>query len=235
MVKIKRKKTVSKKILTDTFPDPVADTIAKMQKRVESKTAHPPRSRKRGKKSKMQIISSSGNVFAVNTEAVELLKEKGLINMPTAAPGRKIVKKPAALRHSILTQATERPESKMTSLEKMELAGNGISKKDLEELKNKAGLNYNQLAEILSVSRAALINKKGNARFNQDVSEKIVEIAAIYSYGYEVFEDKERFNNWISTLNRALGYKAPYELLSSSFGREEVKAVIGRIDYGVYS
>lgn len=123
----------------------------------------------------------------------------------------------------------------MTSLEKMELASKGISKKGLEQLKNKAALSYDQLAKILSVSRATLINKKENAVFNQELSEKIVAIATIYSYGYEVFEDEARFNNWISRPNRALGYKAPYDLLSSSFGREEVENIIGRIAYGVYS
>jgi len=35
--------------------------------------------------------------------------------------------------------------------------------------------------------------------------------------------------------NQALGGKTPFELIDNQFGREEVKNVIGRIDYGVYS
>jgi uncharacterized protein (DUF2384 family) len=35
--------------------------------------------------------------------------------------------------------------------------------------------------------------------------------------------------------NKALGGQAPYDLIDNQFGREEVKNLIGRIDYGVYS
>jgi putative toxin-antitoxin system antitoxin component (TIGR02293 family) len=111
----------------------------------------------------------------------------------------------------ILVNAAEKPENQMTSFEKMELIEAGISKKDLENLKEYAGLDYEKL------------------------SEKIVALADIYSYGYEVFEDKNKFNEWIFTANSALGGKRPYDLLNNSFGREEVKHLIGRIDYGVYS
>jgi putative toxin-antitoxin system antitoxin component (TIGR02293 family) len=135
----------------------------------------------------------------------------------------------------ILVNAAEKPENQMTSFEKMELIEAGISKKDLENLKEYAGLDYEKLGKMLSVTRATLINKKGKAKFNSALSEKIVALADIYSYGYEVFEDKNKFNEWIFTANSALGGKRPYDLLNNSFGREEVKHLIGRIDYGVYS
>jgi putative toxin-antitoxin system antitoxin component (TIGR02293 family) len=128
-----------------------------------------------------------------------------------------------------------RPAHKMTSFEKMEMVEEGISKKTLEELKNNAELDYDQLAEMLNVARATLINKKGNEKFNQDVSDKIMVLADIYSYGYEVFEDKDHFNEWIFRKNQALGNQTPFDLLHNTFGREEVKNLIGRIDHGIYS
>ena len=60
-------------------------------------------------------------------------------------------------------------------------------------------------------------------------------MADLYSYGFEVFEDKDRFNQWMSKPNKALNGKAPYDLIDNQFGREEVKNLIGRIDYGIYS
>ncbi len=136
---------------------------------------------------------------------------------------------------SILNQAAKKPESRMTSFEKINMIKEGISKKDLESLKDKAGMDYNQLSKVLSVARATLINKKGNDKFDINLSEKIVGVADIYSYGYEVFEDETRFNDWIFRSNRSLGGQAPYDLLDNQYGREEVKNLIGRIDYGVYS
>jgi len=138
-------------------------------------------------------------------------------------------------REIILVDAAEKPENQMTSFEKMELIEAGISKRDLENLKENAGLDYEKLGKMLSVTRATLINKKGKAKFNPALSEKIVALADIYSYGYEVFEDKDKFNQWVFRANSALGGKRPYDLLNNSFGREEVKHLIGRIDYGVYS
>jgi putative toxin-antitoxin system antitoxin component (TIGR02293 family) len=123
----------------------------------------------------------------------------------------------------------------MTPLEKMELAMEGVSKKDLEHLKEKTEMDYDRLAKALSVTRATLINKKKNEKFNQGLSERIVGLADIYSYGYKVFEDEDRFNQWIMRPNKALSGVAPFDLLNNQFGREEVKNLIGRIEYGVYS
>jgi putative toxin-antitoxin system antitoxin component (TIGR02293 family) len=91
------------------------------------------------------------------------------------------------------------------------------------------------LAKALSVTRATLINKKKGERFGAGLSEKIVGMADLYSYGFEVFEDKERFNQWMSKPNKALGGQIPYDLIDNQFGREEVRNLIGRIDYGIYS
>ncbi len=135
----------------------------------------------------------------------------------------------------ILSNATKKPERQLSAFEKMHIVRNGVSKKDLELLKNKADLDYTMLAKALSVTRATLINKKRDERFGAGLSEKIVGMADLYSYGFEVFEDKERFNQWMSKPNKALGGEIPYDLIDNQFGREEVKNLIGRIDYGIYS
>lgn len=135
----------------------------------------------------------------------------------------------------ILGNAANKAESRMTPIEKMSIVRSGVSKKDLERLKEKASLDYDKLAKALSVTRATLINKKGIEKFNAALSERIVGLADIYSYGFEVFEDEKRFNQWMFRPNQALGGEVPYDLLDNQFGREELKSIIGRIDYGVYS
>ena len=135
----------------------------------------------------------------------------------------------------ILSDAADKPEAQMIPLEKMSIVRRGISKKDLEGLKEKTALDYDKLAKALSVTRATLINKKRDEKFNASLSERIVGLADIYSYGYEVFEDGELFNRWMFRPNRALGGQAPYDLVDNQFGREEIRDIIGRIEYGVYS
>jgi len=123
----------------------------------------------------------------------------------------------------------------MTSLEKFALAKTGVTKKTLEAIKEKAGLDYDTLASGLGTARATLINTKGNTKFSPSLSEKIVGLADIFAYGYRVFEEEERFNQWMFKPNKALGGVMPFDLVSNQFGREEVRNLIGRIEYGVYS
>lgn len=122
-----------------------------------------------------------------------------------------------------------------TAMEKMELVREGVSKRELENLKERTGLDYDDLAVVLPATRATLISRKGNEKFNASVSDAIVSLADIYSHGYEVFGDKERFNDWMFRPLQALNGETPFSLLDNQFGREEVRDLIGRIEYGVYS
>ena len=136
---------------------------------------------------------------------------------------------------TMLSGNQNKSSSQLTAFEKMDIVRQGVSKKALENLKEKAGLDYDDLAAALSVTRATLINKKGQDKFNIALSERIVSLADIYSYGYEVFEDVDLFNKWMFKPNRAFGGKAPYHFIDNQFGREELRNIIGRIEYGVYS
>lgn len=122
----------------------------------------------------------------------------------------------------------------MDTEEKITLIRHGVSKNDLEEIKEQSGLDYDTLSTILAVSRATLINKKGIERFDSATSERILLLADILAYGQSVFEDKDRFNTWMKNSNKALGDKAPLELMDTLYGIQEVKKLIGRIEYGVF-
>ena len=119
--------------------------------------------------------------------------------------------------------------------EKIEFVRKGVTKKFLVKIKEKTALDYDKLAKVLSVGRATLINKTGNKPFNLPLSDRIVGLADLYEYGYQVFGDVENFNVWMDTPNRALGGVIPYDLIDTQYGKDEVKHLIGRIDYGVFS
>lgn len=126
-------------------------------------------------------------------------------------------------------------KNQLSSFDKMKLIHAGITKKDLEVLKLKSALDYTTLANALSVTRATLINKKKNEKFGLTLSEKILDIADLYAFGFEVFEDESKFRDWMNAPVRALDYQKPLDLIDNQFGREEVRNIIGRIAYGVYS
>jgi putative toxin-antitoxin system antitoxin component (TIGR02293 family) len=121
------------------------------------------------------------------------------------------------------------------AFEKMDYIKAGISKLQFEEIKKQTGLDYETLSRILTVTKATLHNKKGDARFSATVSERILMLADIYAFGYDVFEDKGKFNAWIATPLHALNGKTPISIMDTVYGMEEVRNLIGRIAYGVYS
>ncbi len=127
------------------------------------------------------------------------------------------------------------PVHQWSSYDKIDAIKSGISKEELEALKEQSGLDYDMLAIVLNVAKATLHNKKGKAKFDQYISERIFLLADIYSYGYTVFQKKDAFNHWMKIPNRAIGNVTPLSLSETLYGMEEVKNLIGRIDYGVYS
>src|ERR1700733_8093143 len=100
---------------------------------------------------------------------------------------KKTVDRKSPLRSlpGVMTQNEGKPENQMTPLEKMDMVRVGVTKRDLERMKERTALDYDMLAHALSVTRATLINKKGKEKFNSSVSERIVSLADLYSYGYE--------------------------------------------------
>jgi len=138
-------------------------------------------------------------------------------------------------RGILFVEEDGKPESQMTALEKMHKMRSGLSKIDLERFKSRTELDYDKLSKALSVTRATLIKKKGAQKFSSTLSERIISLADIYSYGYEVFEDEDKFKRWMFSPIRALGGKAPYDVIDNQFGREEVRNLIGRIDFGIFS
>lgn len=127
------------------------------------------------------------------------------------------------------------PVHHWTSYDKIDAIKNGVSKEELEQLKGQSGLDYDTLAVVLNVAKATLHNKKGKDKFDQYISERIFLLADVYSYGYEIFGDREKFNRWMKKPAAALGGAPPLSLMDTLYGTEEIKHLIGRIAYGVYS
>lgn len=123
----------------------------------------------------------------------------------------------------------------LSSIQKMGIVRDGVSKRYLEDFKKKAALDYDALAIALSVARATLINKKHNQKFSTKISEKILALADLYSFGYKTFEDDEAFNKWMFVPNASLNHAIPFDYIDNFYGQQEIRNLIGRIAYGVYS
>ena len=108
----------------------------------------------------------------------------------------------------------------------------GVKKNDWKQLIAYLESTEKEFADILPASISTMQKKKV---YNQEVSERIYELAQLFGRGYEVFDTKTDFKNWLLTPSKALGNKKPFDLLDSSLGFEMVENEIIRIQYNVYS
>jgi putative toxin-antitoxin system antitoxin component (TIGR02293 family) len=117
-------------------------------------------------------------------------------------------------------------------LELIDRIRDGVSKSDWKQLISYLESTEKEFANILPTSISSMQKKPV---YSKETSERIYELARLFGLGYEVFDTKEDFKNWLMTPSRALGNKSPFDLLDSSFGFEMVENEILRIQYNVYS
>ncbi len=123
---------------------------------------------------------------------------------------------------------------KISFTKKIEIVKKGISKDQLASLKEIFDLEYSMLSKILGVTDRTLYLKKGEEVFNQSVSDRIMALAELYSYGYRLFKSRGLFHHWIKSTNRALGDVAPVSLLDTQVGMQEVKNELHRKESGIF-
>jgi putative toxin-antitoxin system antitoxin component (TIGR02293 family) len=117
----------------------------------------------------------------------------------------------------------------------IELIRTGISKKSLDHLIHLIGYSLSEIAEIIHVSDRNLRRYAANEKLNTEQSERLVEIARLYSKGEEVFGSMDAFKEWMSADILALGNQKPKSLLDTSLGIDLLMKELGRIEYGVFS
>ncbi|MFK7785311.1 MAG: antitoxin Xre/MbcA/ParS toxin-binding domain-containing protein [Crocinitomicaceae bacterium] len=108
----------------------------------------------------------------------------------------------------------------------------GVKKSDWKQLIHKINSTEKEFENVLPASISSMQKKKV---YGKETSERIYEVARLFGLGYEVFDSKEDFKNWLMTPSQSLGDKTPFDLLDSSLGFEMVQNEIIRVQYNVYS
>jgi putative toxin-antitoxin system antitoxin component (TIGR02293 family) len=117
----------------------------------------------------------------------------------------------------------------------MKLSEKGVNKDGLLRLAKYLELSLSQMADLLPVTQRTIQRYDRNHRFNQAVSEHILQITEVALRGSNVFGSRDGFVTWIKSKSPALGNRTPASLLSSRFGAELVLDELGRIEHGVVS
>ena len=116
------------------------------------------------------------------------------------------------------------------------IANKGINANVIKNFRVYFNLSRNLTAHMLNISEPTLYRwTKANKNLERNFSVKLFEIADLFLYGSEVFENKQNFFKWLNLPNTALGGLEPQELVEIPGGVSKVRDILGRIEHGVYS
>ena len=111
----------------------------------------------------------------------------------------------------------------------------GIPKQAMTHLMDIADLSLLEMATITHTSDRTLRRYKPQQKLSQEQSERMIELARLYSRGEEVFGSIEAFRQWMDTILVPLGNKKPKAFLDTSLGINMLLDEIGRIEHGIFA
>lgn len=111
----------------------------------------------------------------------------------------------------------------------------GVPKKALDNLIEVTGITTLEMADIVRTSDRTLRRYTAKQKLNAEQSERVIELAKVYSRGEEVFGTLDAFKEWMNSTVMALGNKKPKEFLDTSMGIEMLMDELGRIEHGIFA
>ena len=128
------------------------------------------------------------------------------------------------------------PQPIQTELDLIRAAAAGVSVKAVRHLQRHMRLPNREMSEMLSISESTLARREQSQQpLSRDESETAIQLSALAAHGLQVFENEPDFHRWLHTDNPALGSIKPQTLLPSALGREQVRELLGRIEWGIFS
>lgn len=111
----------------------------------------------------------------------------------------------------------------------------GIPKQAMTHLMQIADLSLNEMALIVHTSDRTLRRYGPQQKLSQEQSERMVEMARLYSRGEEVFGTMNKFKEWMDATLLPFGNKKPKEFLDTSLGINMIMDELGRIEHGIFA
>ena len=115
------------------------------------------------------------------------------------------------------------------------LSKEGLPIGALTSLQQKMHFTNKEFSKVMGMSESTLIRRyKSGHILDKSEAQTAIQIASIWAKGLEVFEADD-FKHWLNTKNQALGGSKPIDLLDTPLGREQIKDLLLRIEWGIYS
>lgn len=91
-----------------------------------------------------------------------------------------------------------------------------------------------EIEDLIVPKRTYARRKARNEPLNSDETDRAYRLARISAETDRVFANPAKADKWLRHPTRALGGKAPLELLKSEAGARAVEDLLGQIDHGMF-
>ena len=111
----------------------------------------------------------------------------------------------------------------------------GLPMVEFIALQGLLGLGAEALAQHLAISRSTLVRRRKNGRLDMQESDRLLRYARLYARAQAVLQSDAAARDWLKQPARALDFVTPLTFAETETGVREVEALLGRIEYGVFS
>lgn len=108
----------------------------------------------------------------------------------------------------------------------------GLPYASLEALIGKFGLAREEAAAALHLPPRTIARRKKEQKLQADESDRLLRLARVSALAAATLGSEEKAIQWLRRPNRALGNRAPLDLIDSDIGTRQVEEVLGRIEHG---
>ena len=108
----------------------------------------------------------------------------------------------------------------------------GLPYASLEALIGKFGLAREEAAAALHLPHRTIARRKKEQKLQADESDRLLRLARVGAQAAATLGSEEKAVQWLRRPNRALGNRAPLDLIDSDIGTRQVEEVLGRIEHG---
>ena len=111
----------------------------------------------------------------------------------------------------------------------------GLPMVEFTALQDLLGLSAEALAQHLAISRSTLVRRRKSGRLDMQESDRLLRYARLYTRAHAVLQNETAAQDWLNQPARALDFVTPLTFAETETGAREVEALLGRIEYGVFS
>jgi putative toxin-antitoxin system antitoxin component (TIGR02293 family) len=118
----------------------------------------------------------------------------------------------------------------------MKVLEEGLPYTTIEQIQEKLGMSFDQVAGIMQVSARTLERRKAAGKLDSQESDRAIRLLRVFIHVCDLYGgDEKAARAWLKRENPALDGFKPEEMISSESGAVFVEDLLGRLEHGVFS